>query len=236
MKKKTIARLDKDIHGRALLDYYQGKGQGPLMINNEYGPPEEMPLDVYFRNFEDFSALEEFALSMVKGKVLEVGAGAGALSLYLQQIGKEVTALEYSPGCLKVMHQRGLQNVIGENIFTYNKSKYDTILLLMNGIGLAGTLKNLEVLLDVLVQLLTEDGQIIFDSSDVSYLELPSSLSYNYYGEIQYQYEYNGQKGDWFSWLYIDQETLQEICQKKGLHLQIVFEDDTGQYLARIRQ
>ena len=105
----------------------------------------------------------------------------------------------------------------------------------MNGIGVAGTLKNLEVLLDILVGLLAKGGQVLFDSSDVSYLSKPKGLPYNYYGEVQYQYTYNGQEGDWFTWLYVDQETLIEICKRKGLLIQILYEDETRQYLARIQ-
>ena len=223
-----------DIFGKAVLDYNNGTKDAEFLIHNHYGNPDLMPVEVYFRAEEDLSAEETYAINLSKGSVLEVGAGAGAICLALQAKGLEVYALEISTGCGEVMKQRGVKNIIHENFFEFNPAtKYDTILLLMNGIGLCGELSGLSGVFTKLKQLLSPGGQIIFDSSDIDYLyegELPEE---KYYGEIDYQYEYNGEFGAWFKWLYVDFETARAIADENGLDLQLIMEEDTGQYLSR---
>lgn len=193
-----------------------------------------MPVAVFFRDELDFSVLENLALIECKGKVLDLGAGAGAHSLTLQARGFEVHALENSVGCIEVMRQSGVKNCILEGYEKHSK-KYDTILVLMNGLGLAGTLKGIPSFLSKCMSLLQPGGQLLIDSSDISYL-YAEGLSKNsgYFGEVKYQYEYKGQKGDWFDWVYVDQEKLRAITNDIGLNLEILHTDENDQYLARI--
>ncbi|MGV8879964.1 MAG: class I SAM-dependent methyltransferase [Sphingobacteriaceae bacterium] len=222
--------------GQAIIDHYQKLVPEILWINNEYGEPEEMPVDLFFRNFDNLPELEIIALKLCRGKVLDVGAGAGSHALLLQENGIAVTALEISSLAAKVIEHRGLKDVICENIFHYQPVKrYDTILLLMNGIGLAGNMANLSLLLNHFKVLLNPGGQIIFDSSDIAYLYGGSSLpKTTYYGELKYQYEYKNQKSDWFQWLYIDQHRLAVVARLCGWNTEIIFEDDMDQYLAKL--
>ncbi|MES3017630.1 MAG: methyltransferase domain-containing protein [Bacteroidota bacterium] len=223
-----------DVFGKALLDYHRLGHTEKLWLHNNYGKPEDMPVDVFFRTEDDLSELEEYALSLCKGTVLDIGAGAGAHSLLLQDSGFDVTSLEISATACEVMKSRGLKNVINEDIFSYQK-KYDTLLLLMNGIGLCGDVEGLNRLLPHLKKLLRPGGQIILDSSDISYLYEPASFpTQRYFGEISYQYEYQSIKGSWFNWLYSDIEHLKTAAKKHGFFFELLFEDDMDQYLARL--
>lgn len=223
-----------DLFGKAMLDYQNGKLDASLSIHNHYGEPDEMPVEVYFRDELDFSAADSYAVNLSRGKVLEVGAGVGAVCRALQQRGFEVHALDNSTGCVQVMKQRGVHNIIHEDFFKWEtEEKFDTILLLMNGIGFCGSLANLIKVLKKLKSLLHSGGQILFDSSDVTYL-YPQNLPANkYYGEIEYRYGYNGTLGEWFSWLYADFETLHKYASSCGLEVQLIMEEETGQYLVR---
>tara|TARA_R110002096_G_scaffold8763_1_gene35660 strand:+ start:401 stop:1093 length:693 start_codon:yes stop_codon:yes gene_type:complete len=226
----------KDIHGQAILDYHQGDRQSKLFINNPYGEPEEMPVEVYFRSAEDFSEIESKAMSLCSGKILDIGAAAGSNVLALQNEGKEAYALELSPGCIEVMKARGISNVIFED-YKKHTGKYDTLLLLMNGIGIADTLNEIPEFLKICNKLLNPAGQIILDSSNIKYLyeEDPDiEVPYPYYGDIRYQYEYKGNQGEWFDWVYADQEMLSHIVEDAGLHIEIIIEDEFDQYLAKI--
>jgi hypothetical protein len=133
------------------------------------------------------------------------------------------------------MHVRGVVNVLKEDFFSFQeKKKYDTLLMMMNGFGIGRTLDKLPLLFERFDQLLPPGGQVLFDSSDVCYLyedELPDS---RYFGEIDYQYEYQGKKGPWFKWLYIDIETLKKAAERNGFQLQVLSEDSNGQYLGRL--
>jgi SAM-dependent methyltransferase len=225
----------KDILGQAIHDHYHQLASHKLWINNQYGPKEEMPIDIYFRDEDDMPDIEWLAMNECRGTVLDIGAGAGSHALVLQERGFEVTALDISPMAGDVMTARGVQKVIKGDIFKYSEQKFDTLLLLMNGIGLTGTLENLKVFLQHIKSLLTPGGQILFDSSDIAYLYEESGLpEKGYYGELSYQYQYNGQKTDWFNWLYVDEKTLEPIVNEAGFDMEVLLEDEFKQYLVRL--
>ena len=216
----------KDVLGQAISDYHHQQLKGKLWVNNKYGLREEMPVDVYFREADEMPELEWIALQKCKGRILDIGAGAGSHALMLQKMGLDITALEISALSAETMRLRGVKQIIREDFFSFagafmdegtsakepriegasaQKDGFDTLLLLMNGIGLAGTLDGLRRFLQHARKLLRPGGQLLFDSSDIAYLyKRKKRPAENYYGEIQYQYEYNKQKSDWFNWLFID--------------------------------
>lgn len=226
----------KDIFGQALFDEFKGvKGNNKLYIHNTYGPKEEMPLDVYFRNENEMPELELLALDQCQGRVLDIGAGAGSHALILQERQIDVTALDISGMAVNIMLQRGVKHALEKDIFSYSDKKYDTLLLMMNGIGLCGTIQQLRLFLQHAKQLLNKGGQLIFDSSDIAYLyegNMPNGDAY--YGEVQYQYAYKGQKTSWFKWLYVDQAKLISIALEEGWATEIIYDDDMDQYLSKL--
>ena len=225
------------VFDQAITDFYQRTLSGPLLINNKYGPPEEMSLEAYFRKEQDLFGLESYALSLCSGSVLDVGAGTGALSLILQSRGIAVEALEVSKICCDILRSRGITTIINQDFFSNNLSKrYDTLLMMMNGIGICGSLSLMPKLFASFDKLLKPGGQVLVDSSDVRYIYNNDLPKVNYFGEIDYQYEYNGKVGSWFKWLYVDIETLTLEAVKYGYHLQILSEDASGQYLGRLIQ
>lgn len=225
-----------DLLGQAIFDHYHQLIPDTLWINNQYGPKEEMPVDTFFRNVDDMPDLELFAINECKGKVLDIGSGAGSHALLLQDRGVDVTAIDISPLAVQVMQQRGVKKAFEADIYTYHPGKFDTLLLLMNGIGLAGNLDGLKMLLIHLKSLLNPGGQILFDSSDVAYLYEGKIPSDKYYGEIAYQYQYKQLKTDWFKWLYIDEQTLTIIANEAGFDVNVLVEDEYDQYLVRLTQ
>jgi SAM-dependent methyltransferase len=226
-----------DVLGQAISDFYNQQLPGKLWIHNKYGKKEEMPIATYFRGSAEMPDLELIALENCKGKVLDIGAGAGSHALLLQEKGLDVTALEISEKAVDVMRLRGVKKVIHQDVFSYTSGAFDTLLLLMNGIGLTGSIELLRQFLSHSKKLLKPSGQLIFDSSDVAYLydhDIPEMN--NYYGEIMYNYEYKKQKTDWFTWLYIDQQLLAKTAEEEGWKTEILFEDEFDQYLAKLTQ
>ena len=225
----------EDILGKALTDYLRLPGKHKLWVHNRYGNKEEMPITTYFRKEDEMPDLEWLALEECAGSVLDIGAAAGSHCLALQARGLDVTALDLSPGAANVMRIRGVKHVIKNNIFLYRESKFDTLLLLMNGIGLAATTGGLDKLLLHLKTLLNPGGQILFDSSDVKYvyqgIQLPEE---QYYGEIWYRYEYKKRFSDWFSWLYADEQTMSVAAAIAGFNMDVLVQDEFGQYLGRL--
>lgn len=226
-----------DVLGQAISDYYHKGSSARLWVHDDHGPKVEMPVSTYFREESHMPELEQLALSLCKGDVLDIGAGAGSHALSLQQRGLAVTALDISPLAADVMRLRGVQQVYTGDIFQYRDTAFDTLLLLMNGIGLCGNTDGLRRFLQLAHQWLKPGGQLLFDSSDVAYLYEEEGLPVlnHYYGEIRCRYEYRRQKTDWFSWLYIDPATLALIAADEGWHSEILFNDGNDQYLARLQ-
>ena len=223
-----------DVFGKALTDYYLNDKADVLHLFNSYLEPEEMPIDIFFRDREEMPELELKALEMCVGKTLDVGAGVGSHALILQNFNIDVTAIDICDDAVKIMKKRGVKKAFTQNILT-NTDKYDTLLFLMNGIGLTETLPKFRSFLGKAKQFLNEGGQLLFDSSDISYLfDKLQKPTQHYYGEISYCYEYQNITGKWFNWLYIDKETLAQEAVAQGWNCEIILEDDQDQYLARL--
>lgn len=230
---KNSIEIMNDVLGDALKDFLHRNRKYKLWIHNKYGPKEEMFVETYFRTIKNISELELMAMKVCKGEILDIGAAAGCHSLILQQCKKNVTALDISDGAILVMKERGIKKIIQTDIFNYTEKQFDTLLFLMNGIGVAQTIEGLQRLLKALDKILKPGGQILFDSSDVRYLynkELPQ----HYYGEIDYCYEYRKQLSGWFKWLYVDQTTMQQIALDNHFRFEILAEDEFDQYLGRL--
>lgn len=221
-----------DLPGQAIFDYHFALSKAKLFVHDEFGPKVEMPIKMYFRTEKEMPELERKAMNICRGKVLDIGAGAGSHALALQGRNMDVTALEISPKACEVMTDRGVENVVCKDIFQYSEQKFDSLLLLMNGIGLCGTLKGFEDFLNHAQNLLNPGGQLIFDSCDVSYMFEDDELPDFYYGEVNCRYEYQKQLTEWFRWLYLDQQTMKTISGRLGWHSEIIFEDENSQYLA----
>ena len=232
-------KREKDAMGKAIADFYKGNANGKLRVLSPMFEEDEIPLSTLFRSFRDMPKMEQKALKMAKGKTLDVGAGSGCHSLWLQDNGVDVTAIDISPYSVETMKARGVVNVLEQDFFTLDE-KYDTILMLMNGIGIVGTLEKLPDFFRHINNVLAEDGQLLCDSSDLCYLyddkdgivELMDSDKY--YGELEYTMCYEEICGDSFPWLYIDANTLRNYAEANGFKMEIVRRGEHYDYLARI--
>ncbi len=225
--------------GRAIADYYKIGTADKLRVFSPMFEEDEIPLETLFRKYEDMPAIERKALDMAKGKTLDVGAGSGCHSLVLQQRGVDVTAIDISPPSVETMKSRGVKNAIEQDFFTL-KEQYDTILMLMNGIGIVGTLERLPVFFHHLDKILAPGGQLICDSSDIRYvfedengmMEVPKEM--DYYGEQSFRLQYKDTIGDLFPWLYVDANTLKQVAKENGYEVEVVAEGEHYGYLAKI--
>ena len=230
-----------DILGKALMDYHHGNYSEDIKTYSSLDEEDVIPLPYLFRNFDEMPRSEQKALQLAKGKVLDIGCGAGNHALYLQDKGLEVTGLDNSEGAISVSKERGVESLVNAAVLDYNTERFDTLLLLMNGIGLAGSLDHLDDFLQHLASLLLPNGQILLDSSDIIYMFdqdedggywIPNNGSY--YGEVNFTMEYKGEKGEPFNWLYVDFNTLQNGCWANNLDCELILSGEHFDYLARV--
>ncbi|MDD2345410.1 MAG: class I SAM-dependent methyltransferase [Bacteroidales bacterium] len=231
-----------DIIGQAGIDFLQNPDSKAIIkVWSDTIETDELPVSYLFRNFEDMPLLEQQALSLCHGKILDVGAGMGSHTLYLQNNKMDVTALELSPMACEVMKRRGIQNIINDDFFTISaETKYDTILFLMNGIGIAQNIDRLDSFFNQLRHLLAPGGQVLIDSSDISYLFLEEDgsmyidLNSNYYGEIKYKMSYLQYRGKEFPWIFIDESLIEEYANKNGFRFHKLMDGTHYDYMGKL--
>lgn len=231
----------EDVFGTAVLEYQNGIPSEDIVTFSSLDEEDTIPLPYLFRDFDGMPEIEKKALGLCKGSILDIGCGAGSHSLYLQQRGLEVTALDSSKGAVETCRLRGVKNRVHTNILDFKDCKYDTLLLLMNGIGIVGQLENLAHFLVHLKSLLRPGGQILLDSSDIIYMFdedddggrwVPDSGSY--YGEVAFTMQYKNLKSEPFVWLYLDYRTLKRAATLNDLNCEIVKKGEHYDYLARL--
>ena len=240
--KTSLLPATKDPMGSAIADY-QAKGRAAkLRVFSSQFDEDEIPVEQLFRSFEEMPLLEQRALQLAEGKILDCGAGSGCHALALQEMGKDVQAIDISPLSVQVMQSRGVREAFCVNLFDENfLNKFDTILMLMNGSGIIGKLANMEMFFQKMKQILNPGGCIYMDSSDLRYLfededgSFLMDLAGDYYGEIDYRMQYKQIKGETFDWLYVDFQTLSFYAQANGFEAELVQEGEHYDYLACLK-
>ena len=227
--------------GADIIDYLAHGKASKLRVFSSMFDEDEIPVNQLFRTFQEMPSLEQKALQLSTGKILDVGAGSGCHTLALQEMGKEVTAIDISPLSIEAMNKRGVKDARLQNFFDRSLTgPFDTILLLMNGSGIIGKLENLPAFFHRLKEVLARDGQLLLDSSDLSYLfededgNLDIAPEDDYFGEIDFRMQYKSIKGDSFDWLYIDFNTLNLYARQAGFKAEKIEDGEHYDYLARI--
>ena len=240
--KTSLLSPNKDPMGAAIADYFAKGKSAKLRVLSSQFEEDEIPTEQLFRTFDEMPELEQEALKLASGRILDCGAGSGCHALALQDMGKDVEAIDISPLSVEVMKKRGVQQAYQINLFDENYlQKFDTILMLMNGSGIIGKLENMGTFFTKMKQLLNPGGCIYMDSSDLRYLfededgSFLVDLAAGYYGEIDFRMQYKQIKGEPFDWLYVDFQTISYYANENGFKAEMVKEGDHYDYLACLK-
>lgn len=236
-------RKDNDPMGKAVADYFKNgeKGKERIIVYSPMFDDDEILVSTLYRSYKEMPSIEQRALKSSEGKILDVGACSGCHSLVLQEMNKNVTAIDISPLAVETMQKRGIKKAVLKDFWEIDE-KYDTILMLMNGIGIVGKIENLPRFFSHLDKILSDNGKVFFDSSDLCYLyedeegfiELPEGD--NYYGELTYKMQFKNIMGEEFPWLYIDIDTLRNVALKYGYSVEVIEDGEYYNYLAQIKK
>ena len=233
--------------GDALKDFHDAGKSSDLIVLSDFEIPVTMKVGKFFRASGEFPEIEHAALSLCNGPVLDLGAGAGCHVLALQDMGCDVIGVDISPDAVEVMKSRGVVRAVCGDVYTLTRNDIsapdgvDTILMLMNGIGLAGNTDGLNRFLINASELLKPEGKLIFDSVDLrkscpehEITAREADEDRDYFGEIRYRFNYRGETGPEFSWLYIDPDLLEEVAGESGWHIDVIYPHSDGHYLAQM--
>lgn len=230
---------EKDLLGSACELFYRDKRDMPIQVAINGKADENLMPSYFFRSSKELNALERLAIANCKGKVLDIGAGAGCHALILQERNIEVKALEKSALLCKIMKDRGVRQVVNADLLDYAEGGFDTILLMMNGFGLAGSDDRLAGFIGHLAGLLNRGGSIIGDSTDIAYFfsqpdnSIALDLNKGYFGNVHFSLSWNKWQQT-FPWLFADEWLLEETCEKLGLKFQVLRRGAGNQFLCSI--
>lgn len=231
----------KDPIGKAIQDYKSGIKDGYISVESDLAEDDVIPVSYLFRT--EIPPIEIFAIKNAHGKVLDIGAGTGVHSKQLlhQKNVTDVEAIDTSPGAVQYMCENGI-NAKEQDFFTLQTGKYDTLFLMMNGIGIVGKLDKLSEFFESAKRLLNEEGKILCDSTNVDYFytddegALWVDLNAKYKGEFRFKMSYKNHSTDWFDWLYIDYELLKEKADEFGWTCKKIFQEpDAHSFLVELK-
>lgn len=197
------------------------------------GEDERVPVSLFFRSVAEMGPVERVALEEARGRVLDLGAGPGAHAVPLRARGLSVTAAEILPRARAALTAAGIEDVRAGGLETLGAGeRFDTVLALMNGLGLPGTLARLGGFLERLREHLASGGQVLADSTDPRDWADPEDGRYP--GEVHMQLEFDGAAGPPFPFLFVDPERLAAVAAEVGLRVEVLVSEPDGRYLARI--
>ncbi len=223
-----------DILGSAIESYFLRKDDTPVRVFINKNEEPEMVPSIFFRPYKNMLKYEKIALKESQGKVLDLGCGAGCHALYLQGKGLDVTAVEISKKSVKIAQKRGVEKVINEDWRNLSLKNFDTVLVLMNGMGLAESPAELKIMFRKLKSFLSKSGSILIDSTDVTYAKADwPMLDSEYFGKVQFELKYKG-KTQCFPWLFVDFETAVQTAKSVRLNVEVLERARNGHFLLRL--
>jgi len=233
----------KDIFGKALYGYWKDNRKTPYIVRRDDDYTDESSLKIYFP--KKFYSTEKAVAHFAKGKILDVGCGAGRHTLYYQDRGHDITGIDNSPLAIKVCKERGCKKAKVMDIFhpKFSPRSFDTILLFGHNIGIGGTLTGTKRLLSSLKKLIKSDGVLLLTSLDVTKpgpkihkdYQKKNRTAGRYVGEVKIRVEYKDQVGDWFQWIHIEPKMLKKLAKETGWEIVKLHETSSGEYSAVLK-
>jgi SAM-dependent methyltransferase len=226
-------------HGAALLDCFRGNVEAVLTVHQD-GERDDVPAAFWLRTQLD--PIETLGLDLCRGRVLDLGAGAGVHALELQRRGFDVMAIDIASECVEIMRERGVRHAVTTDMFELAHGEFDTIIALCNGLDKVGRLVDLPRFFEHARRLLAPGGQLLADTFDLRVDASPSRQTElarkqergRYFGELDLRFEYNGVSGPAFSVLHVDFETLTRVAHDVGWTCERL-QQVGGHYLVRAR-
>ncbi len=198
----------------------------------------------YFMEYRKWPPEERKAMRYARGRVLDIGCGAGRHSLYLQRKGLDVTGIDNSPLATKVCKQRGLKHagVMSISQISPGLGVFDTILMLGNNFGLFGSYQGAKRLLKKLYGITSENARIITTSNDVYKTDIPVHLKYHEMnrkrgrmaGQLRLRVRYQEYATPWFDYLMVSPEEMEDILDGTGWQISRLIDSDNSCYIAVI--
>ena len=238
-----------DAYGRQLWGYFKTGEPGNEIIERDDGliSRGQYGGKLYFSEYKDWQKIEKEAMKSVRGRVLDIGCGAGRHSLYLQGKGFDITGIDNSPLAIKICRQRGLKKakVLGiEEVGKFKPDSFDTVIMMGNNFGLFGSFRLAQSLLKKLHRVTSPDALIIAMTRDPYTTTDPAHSAYHKLnrkrgrmsGQLRIRVRYKNVIGNWFDYLLVSKDELREILNGTGWGIERFIDGNEGQYIMLLRK
>jgi SAM-dependent methyltransferase len=218
----------QDAYGQAMLDSYLGKNCPAVIIERDDGYIDnDFPVAGLLRSSPHlWPPLDRAAIKHVRGRVLDIGCGAGRHAIYLQQSGKSVMGIDVSPLAIRTCRLRGLKHTRVCSIVdvTGKLGIFDTILMLGNNFGLFGNPSRAKRLLKRFHDFTSADAKVIAKCIDPYLTSSPEHLAYHRFnrsrgrmsGQLRIRIRYKSYASPWFDYLFVSPKEMKGIIENTG--------------------
>jgi SAM-dependent methyltransferase len=239
---------NQDAYGELMLaEYFSGTPSCEIIERDDGFIDTGSEPGLYFLDYDQWSPLEKQAIELARGRVLDIGCGAGRHSLYLQQKGFDVTGIDNSPGAIEVCRLRGLKKAIVRpaiEVGKFEPASFDTITMLGNNFGLMGGFEQGREILKDLYRITTADARIIAQSINPYKTGNPQHLEYHDLnkkrgrmpGQLKMRVRFGKTIGAWFDYLFVSPEEMEDIIQGSNWRIEKFLEPEEARYIAVIRK
>jgi len=229
-----------DAFGEVYMAYYRGEPSNHITERDDGLIRESADAHYYFRTYKEWQKYEQDAIQEVKGKILDIGLGAGRHTLYLQDKGHDITGIDTSPLSLEVSRLRGVKKCMLMSLhqLDFPDNSFDTVLMLGQNLGL-GNMEVMRSYLSKIYDITSPDGIIIGEARDPSNTTNPEHLAYYErnrglglpIGLIKVRVGFQGKVGEWFDLFLMDQQLLEEIVAPTGWKVSKNYYSEHGMYI-----
>ena len=235
-------RDGEDAYGRLVLDHLEGRPAVEIVERDDGFIAAGVGPGNYFAPFRRWPPPERRAMRFVRGRVLDVGAGAGRVALHLQERGHEVVAIDVSPLAVEVCRRRGVRDARLVDIHDVDEGvgSLDTVVMLGNNFGLFGSAEGAAQLLPRLHALTSPRGRIVAESRDPYETDDPDHLAYQQWnrdrgrmpGQLRLRVRHRTYASPWFDYLIVSREEMEALADDTGWHVARFLTGDAGVYVA----
>lgn len=207
---------------------------GQYLIERDDGRIETLEVGDYIKPFEEWDEPERQAIKHVKGRVLDIGCGAGRVAIYLQVLGYEVVGIDLAPGAVDASRRMGLKEayVMSANDLTFSNDIFDTVVMYGNNFGVAGEEEHVLSMLRALQKITSPNAVILAGSANATNTEVEDHLKYHQMnrdrnrppGLVRIRVKYKDYVTEWSDLWLVTLEELEELTEKSGWQIDKIYQ------------